>query len=326
MRDLIENFPNQLKEAVEIGQQADLKPLNKEVDAIVAVGMGGSGIGGKLVGELIREELSVPYLTNADYYLPGFVCENTLLLVSSYSGNTEETIDTLLDGMKRYAQAVCFTTGGTILQLAQEHDLSSIVVPGGLPPRAALGYSVVVQLAALNKLGFILDHSGDLNAAADLLTARQSDIIAKAQEIAKTLKGKLPVIYCDSAMEAVALRFRQQLNENAKVLASHAVFPELNHNEIVGWTLPPDGIVNLILRTEGDYPRNKARIDISKQIFEPKASEIIELYPEGESRVQQIMYLTHLVDWITYYLCLENDQDPMAIDAIDFLKNELAKN
>lgn len=325
MKDLIFNFPQQLQEAVEIGNSAHLAAFPAEIKNILVCGMGGSGIGGKIVCQIISDELKIPMTTNSSYMLPAFVDANTLVIVSSYSGNTEETLTALQEAMHRKANIVCITTGGLVLELAKKHGIRHIIVPAGSPPRAALGYSLVQQLVVLSRLGFIQSKTPDILQSAEKLGLNQEKLMQQAQDLAAGLQGKIPVIYCDGVWEGVAIRFRQQLNENSKILCWHNVFPELNHNEIVGWTLASKDIAVVLLRDEADYPRNVQRIEISKKLISAKAAIIVEVWAKGSSTIEKTLYLIHLLDWVSLFLCEKNGQDPMAIVAIDHLKDELAR-
>lgn len=325
MKELISGFSNQLREAVKIAREATISIDSSAITHVVVSGMGGSGIGGKVASQLVENSMAVPLLVVNGYSLPAYVGPNTLLIVSSYSGNTEETLSALQEGLQKGAQIICVTTGGKVLEIAKSEGLSHIIIPGGNPPRAALGLSLVQQLAILSKAGLTRDLLDEVLSAADLLDREETDIVSKAQLFAKAMVGKMAVVYGDQKWESNIVRFRQQLNENSKTLASHQVFPELNHNEIVGWTIPPKNLALVLIRDEDDYDRNQQRINISKDIIGSKPDSVHEIWAKGSTRVEKSMYLVHLLDWATFYLCLENDQDPMAIEAIDRLKDELSK-
>jgi len=327
MDELIAGFGKQLTEAIEIGEQAHLSPHHAEIRNIVVTGLGGSGIGGNLVSEFLANELTVPFEVNKDYFIPNYVNEHSLVIASSYSGNTEETLQAFEQAIEKGAKIVCISSGGKMIERAKELNLDHIIVPGGNPPRTALGYSVVQQLYALYKLGLISPaFKADLKAGIQLLNDQQENIHAIAREVAGQLLNKIPVIYVCNPMAAVAVRFKQQINENAKMLCWNHTVPEMNHNELVGWRnkLGPWAVV--FLRNKNDYERNSQRMNINKQIVENYTDTIIEIFSEGNSHIEQAFYLIHLTDWVSYYLAeLQNNIDAVEVEVIDFLKGSLAK-
>lgn len=327
MKNYVENFPSQLEEALRIANRADLTKIRKgSIRNVLITGLGGSGIGGSIVTELVADTCPVPVLVNKDYSLPAFVDENTLLIACSYSGNTEETISVLNAALPRKAQIICITSGGSIGETAKTHNLSVITVPGGHPPRASFGYPLVQLLNIFNHLTFAASaFNKDLNDTINALRIKKDDIISEAQSIATKLHGKLPVIYCISGMEGVATRFRQQINENAKMLCWHHVIPEMNHNELVGWVEKHENISVTALRTSYDNPRSVKRMDICKEIISPLVSSWTEISAKGNSRIEQAIYLVHLTDWVSCFLADMKKVDPVEVKVIDRLKAELSK-
>jgi len=324
MDKLIGSFTKQIKEAMEIGAAAKLIQPTKAVRNVVVCGLGGSGIGGDLVINLVHDKLLVPMVTCKEYVLPEYVDKHTVLFIVSYSGNTEETLHMFKEGIDRNAKIVCIASGGSLLKLAQKAGIDYITIPSGLPPRACLAYSFIQQLYILDRYHLINNaFTLGLEEAIDFLDGSEKKIRKEAQRVAKKLKGKMPVIYAAPSMSAVALRFRQQLNENAKVLAWHNVIPEMNHNELVGWTAPGKYAV-VMLRNESDYERIQHRMEINKKIISKYAKTIIELYCQGDSLIAQELYMIHLLDWVSYYLAELRKVDAMEVKVIDYLKAELA--
>lgn len=267
MEKLIAGFTEQLKEAIEIGRSAELTPQHHDIRNVVIAGLGGSGIGGSIVSELVHDKMKVPIVLCKAYHLPEFVNEHTLLITCSYSGNTEETIHALEDGMNRMAKIVCITSGGSMKKIADKAAIDSIIIPGGMPPRACLGYSMLQILYILFHYRLIdLGFEEGVKSAIKLLDKNEKKIRKEAVRVAKKLNKKTPVIYGCAGYEGAAVRFRQQLNENAKVLCWHHVIPEMNHNELVGWTQKGKYAV-VFLRNENDYERNQMRIDINKKNY-----------------------------------------------------------
>lgn len=327
MHELVERFQSQLVEALEIGRNAVINKPKGTIRNVYVSGLGGSGIGGNFAQEFIRNEAKIPYIVGKGYEIPNWVGKNTLAIASSYSGNTEETLTAFEAMLKTGAKIVCVASGGKLIELAKKHNLDYIQVPSNWPsPRACLGYSVVMQLCILNKLRIISAKTlKQMESSVNLLNKESEDIKKRAQKVAEKLHGKIPVIYTTDRMESVAVRFRQQVNENAKMLCWHHVIPEMNHNELVGWRIPNEDLAVIYFRNKDDYERNAMRIEINKTIIKEYTKTIIELNSKGRNLVERSMYFVHLGDWISCYLADMRQVDSIEVKAIDFLKGELSK-
>lgn len=325
MDELIQNFPKQLERAIEIGEQAEISKSKLLIHNVLITGLGGSGIGGTIVSELTRNDLKVPVVVNKSYSIPNFVDENTLVIVCSYSGNTEETLSAMKQAFAKEAKIVCITSGGKVKEFAVDNGLDYITIDGGMPPRSCFGYSFVQLLYVLSGLGLINNEfKKELNRSIQLLNDDNEAIKSIAQQHADTLKDKLPIIYCDAAIEGVAVRFRQQINENSKMLCWHHVIPEMNHNELVGWRSDYSNCAVIFLKNEDDYERNTMRMDFTKDVAKFYGSEIIEINSKGNSAIEKALYLVNLTDWISYYLSEHRGVDSVEVDVISKLKNKLA--
>ena len=327
MNTLIERFTNQLEEALQIAEKANINPHNKPIHKVYVAGLGGSGIGADFVKELIREECKIPYTVGKGYTIPAYVDENTLAIASSYSGNTEETLISFKQIEKSGAKIVVISSGGKLISIAKEKGYDYVELPSSWPsPRACLGFSLVQQLGVMNKLGFISEDSlNSIKSSIALIRNNIDSIKKEAQEVANKLHNKLPIIYTTDRMEAVAVRLRQQINENSKALCWHHVVPEMNHNELVGWRDKNDELAVIYLRNEDDYERNSIRIEINQEIISKYTPNIINIYSKGNDLVEKAMYLVHLGDWISWYLSELREMDSIEVDVIDYLKSELAK-
>jgi len=327
MDKLIERFPSQLAEALDIGQAATIRPHDKPLHKVYVAGLGGSGIGGDFVAELVKDECPIPYLVGKGYEAPAYIDEHTLVIISSYSGNTEETLHALDQMLDSGAKIVCIASGGKVLATAKERGFDFIKVPDNWPsPRACLGYSLVQQLFVLEKLGFITDKTTkSIKASIDLLKYDVDSIKAEAKIIASKLYGKTPIIYTTDRMESVAVRLRQQINENGKLLCWHHVIPEMNHNELVGWKDQRPDVAVLYMRNKDDFKRNAIRIDINKDIISKLCPTVLEVYSKGQSLPEKMMYFVHLGDWVSWYMSEMHGVDSIEVDVIDYLKGELAK-
>ncbi len=327
MDQLIGRFSAQLREALEIGERASIRKTPTPIDKIVVIGMGGSGIGGDFVASMIRSSCAIPYMVSKGYDLPAYVDEKTLVIASSYSGNTEETLSAFGRAVEVGAQIKCVASGGKLKELAQKHDLDFVQLPDDWPsPRACLGFSFVQQLFILSAQGLVDDSLIDaVRSAADLLDDQQEDIKTIAQRIATQIFNKTAIIYIEDRMEPVAVRLRQQINENAKTLCWHHVIPEMNHNELVGWKSRRDDLAVLMFRNADDSLRNQKRMDICFGIMKDLTSTCIRIDSKGETFIEKQMYLVHLGDWISWYLSELRHVDSIEVDVIDYLKNELAQ-
>ena len=334
MRKLLIEFPLQIEEAVRIGKSASITFRGRKINNIVVTGLGGSAIGGDVLRSYTSEELSVPFIVNRHYMLPEFVNNNSLVIVSSYSGSTEETIAAHLDANKRRASVLCITSGGETERLAKKSKQPVIKIPKGYPPRTALGYSFFPALISLTKMNLLPSQDKAIRETIALLK-RKAKMYASlngnnpAYELAKRLYMKLPIIYSSADhFDAVNLRWRGQLAENAKVLAFGHVLPEMNHNEIVGWKVLQrimNDIAVVFLRDVDELPRVKTRMKITKGIVSEFTNRVIEVHSEGKYLLARIFSLIYLGDWASYYLALMNGVDPTPVRVIDYLKWELGK-
>lgn len=327
MKTLIENFSRQLREAITIGQNAKLQTSNFKPQTVLITGLGGSGIGGTIVSEIVSGECPVPIIVNKDYFIPAFVNENSLVMVSSYSGNTEETIQAMNAALKAKAKIVCVTSGGKITEMAKQNNCDVITIPGGSPPRAALAYSLTQLFFILKKLQLVkTDFEKQLKNSADLLDAEEKNIRKEAEAVSEFLHNKIPVLYAADGYNGVATRFRQQLNENSKMLCWHHILPEMNHNELVGWAGGRNDLAVVILRNKTDYERTQMRIEFGKKVFAKYTPHIKEIWSKGNSMLEQSLYLIHLTDWVSLFLAEKKGIDPMEVKIIDELKGELGKS
>lgn len=326
MKKLVEEFPNHLREALTIGRAATMTPRDKKIDNIVISGLGGSGIGGKIVSQMVADKVSVPIVCTNDYVLPEFVNSNTLVIISSYSGDTEETVAAMQEAIAKKAEIVCVTSGGKIAAAAKEHGFNHIIIPGGNPPRSMFGYSSVQLFFVLRHYGFIdSSFEQEVEDSIALIEKNIDDIRSASKQIAEMVVHRIPVLYSEAMYEGVAIRWRQQINENSKMLCWHHVFPEMNHNELVGWTGGDNRVAVIMLRNHDDHKRSQLRMDLCKKLMGEKCDTIVEAWSKGNTRIERSMYLIHLGDWISIDLAILRNEDAVAIPAILFLKNELSK-
>jgi glucose/mannose-6-phosphate isomerase len=224
------------------------------------------------------------------------------------------------------AKIVVVTSGGKALEMAKQCGADVILIPGGDPPRSCLGYSSIQLFYILHKLNLIgAEFETALLNSISLLNKEEEDIKIKATTIARQLINKTPVIYCASSMEAVAIRFRQQINENSKMLCWHHVLPEMNHNELVGWTEKHDELFVVFLRNKADFFRTQKRMDICAEVLKKYTPNSIEIYSKGDTAIENAFYHIHLADWISVMIAEIKNIDVMEINVINHLKNSLSK-
>lgn len=327
MEELIVQFTQQLRESHSIANAYKfIAPKNTKFSNVILTGLGGSGIGGSIVQNYVFDKIKVPFVVNKDYFLPAFVGKDSLVIVSSYSGNTEETVSAMETAIKAKATIVCITSGGKVAEIAKKKKIDCILVPSGMPPRSCIGYSMLQSIRTFEHFGLIKNVLlKDIPAAIELLDKDEKDIRKKAKAIASKLIGKLPVIYSAADFEGMAIRFRQQLNENSKILTWHHAIPEMNHNELVGWKDKDPNKVVVILRNENDYERVQMRMEINKKVFKEYTPNIIEIYSKGSSYFERIFYFIHLTDYISIELAKLRNVDASEVKVIDYLKGSLAK-
>lgn len=333
MLDRIKDLPKQVRDAWTIARAAQLPPAHGDVRNITVAGMGGSAIGGDLAAALLSGDLKVPMSVHRDYGLPAYVGRDSLVIVSSYSGNTEETLSSFEEAQRRGARVLALTTGGRIAELSKAARYPVISFTYAAQPRAALGYSLGLVLGALVRLGFVRDLSTDVDAAlADLAKleervhegARTND----AKKLAIELYGRVIFAYGAGVMGVMARRVKGQWNENAKNWAAYDVMSELNHNAVVGFPHPDvarEALTVLLLRSDRDNPRHKLRFDVTRELLDRATIQHKTLQFTGSSMLSEILQLTLFTDYVSFYVALLNGADPTPVKSIDYLKERLAK-
>ena len=297
---------------------------------IVVCGMGGSAIGGDLAYSLLRDELPVPLFVIRDYNLPSFISRYTLFYAISYSGNTEETISAYKEAKARNARRVVISSGGKLKEIVDDDVYISL--PPNLPPRFALPFILVPLVRSLESIGIVRKRN-DWKEAITLLRELRENFSPltpsqdnRAKQLAYTLRGKLPLIYASSPLlYGVAMRWKTQLNENAKAHAYVDFFSELHHNEIMAWEAKEKvaDFAVVILRDKGENDRIKERIEITKELLSNK-TEIYEVWTKGEGKLARLLSLLYLGDFLSLYLAVLYGFDPQEIDFINIIKKRLS--
>ncbi|MFZ5597152.1 MAG: bifunctional phosphoglucose/phosphomannose isomerase [Bacillota bacterium] len=311
-------------------------PVVEAVSNVVVTGLGGSAIGGDFLRVYCGSRCSVPVVVNRDYTMPEFVGADTLVFAVSYSGNTEETISAYLDARRRGAAIIAVTTGGKLGELAEKDGVTIITVPGGIAPRSASGFLFIPTLRMMEKLGFITGVEEEVEKLVDHLKILHGRLKPEvpvednpAKQMALKLYNRIPLIWGSSGTtEVIAQRWKGQINENAKAPAYWNVFPELNHNELVGFQFPESILKQIqvvILRDDQDHPRVQKRMEITRSIISKKVAGITDVRASGGGPLARAYSLIYSGDYTSLYLAILYGVDPGPVEVIDFLKNELAK-
>ena len=333
MLDRVKDLGKQVRDAWELAKSAKIPPAYADVRNITLVGMGGSAIGGDFAASLLADELKIPMSIHRDYGLPAYVGRDSLVIASSYSGNTEESLSAFELAQKRGAKILVLTTGGKIADLGRAANYPMVTFSYKAQPRAALGYSLGLVLGCLVKMGFVRDLGTDIDAAlADLAKieervhegARSND----AKRMAIELYGRIIFAYGAGVMGVMARRVKGQWNENAKNWSAFDVMSELNHNAVVGFPHPPiarEALTVLLLRSDRDNPRHKIRFDVTAELLDRAGIAHKTLRFAGGSMLSEVLQMVMFTDYVTFYLALLNGADPSEVKSIDFLKDRLAK-
>ena len=335
MAPLIAGLPGQLAQTPRLVEAGSWPRWTRnDFDGIVVLGMGGSAIGGDLVRAYLGDTLPVPMSIVRDYRLPRWVNLRALVVASSYSGNTEETLRAVEEASRRSCRIIALCSGGELGRLAERYGWPIVALPGGFPPRTALGYSFAAVYLTLSRFGIVDNPVALLLRLSEFLNARNAALTPnvpladnEAKRLASAIHGRIPVVYgAAGSMAVVALRWKGQVCENAKDLAFCGEAPECNHNEIVGWGLPSvsrEKMITVFLRSVDDHPRVARRFDIVGQLLHDRGVLVETVWATGDKPLLRLFSLIQLGDWVSFYLAILNGVDPTPIAAIDYLKARL---
>ncbi len=341
----VETLAEQVREGARLGRQAERLPDGSEILGVAVLGMGGSGISGDICRAVLGGASSVFLQTVKGYELPAWVGAKTLVFAVSYSGNTEETLEAFEAALAREAKVVAVASGGRLLSRAGDLGLPVVQVPGGLQPRAAVGYLAMPLLVICERLGLGSDVTSSVAESVELLTARARELgrdspvsLNPAKRLALRLLDATPVIYGSvGPAEVAAYRWKCELNEVAKVPAACNVFPELNHNEVAGWdSAPAPGASSgsplsagaepglIVLRHAGEHPRIARRIEVTLSILGSSFAWVEQVRALGSSVLARLFDLSYLGDFTSTYLALARRVDPTPVEVIERLKRSLS--
>ncbi len=331
MRERIAELPWQCRQAWEIVEGQRFPADYAQADSVVILGMGGSAIGGDLVRTLVRDLCPVPIFVNREYDLPRFVGQGTLVIASSYSGNTEETLAAFQEASRRGAKLLALTTDGKLAQMAENLLTFSYLAQ----PRAALGFSLIMLLSILTELGFVPDPRPDLEEAIEVVEGLGSKVREEvptsqnpAKQLALLLQGKLPVIYGAQHLAPVARRWKGQFNENGKCFAFFEVLPELHHNTVEAFPYPAEledtGLI-LLLTSRLYHPRNTLRFQVTEEMLDQYGIPHWSMEAQGRSPLSQVLSTIHFGDYVSLYLAALRGVNPSSVETITYLKERLAQ-
>lgn len=325
---------HQVAEAWRLAGEATVPKSYKDAQAVLVLGMGGSAIGGDLGRTFATDRASVPILVSRDYDLPAWVGPKTLVIASSYSGGTEETLSATHQALDRGAMLLAITTGGQLAELAETRRFPALRFAYNAQPRAALGYSLFLLLGVLVKLGVLLRSAIQVTATQTAIretTGRLRSEVPesdnRAKQLARALHGKLAVVYGGGLLAEVARRWKGQINENSKNWAFFEQLPELNHNAVVGYEFPRElagGTIVLMLSSSLNHPRIQVREQITRDLLERAGVQCEVIEAIGQDELSHMLSSTVQGDFVSYYLALLNGIDPSTIESINYLKGRLA--
>ena len=331
----IRELPGVTLDAWQAAGKFELPESYRDVDKVLILGMGGSAIGGDLVRRLLMGESKVPITVLREYNLPAWVDSKTLVIASSYSGKTEETLSAFGQAVATPAKKLVMTTGGKLLEIAREHDIPAFVYSYDAQPRAAIAWGIFPLLNFFARLGFVSDKSAEVAEAA-MVTEQFARKIEpgknlahnQAKEMAYKFHGRIPVIYGAEIAAEVAYRWQTQMNENSKHWAFSQTMPELNHNAIVGYQFPIDLIPYMsvvMLRSNHLSERNMKRYQVTAELLAHAGAKVTFTDGRGISPLAQMMSLILMGDYVSYYLAILNQIDPTPVEVINYLKSRLAE-
>jgi len=334
MWDLTAGLPEQVEHALGLVADVDGLPGHDDIENVVVLGMGGSGIAGDVLREVAGPFMPVPVVVHKGYSIPNFISENTLVLAVSFSGNTEETVDAVTNAMMQGGRVVAFSHGGELADLAETWQAPHIQLPDIPMPRAGIGAGSVPLLIVLERVGLFPGASAWVHAAAEQLKRRRDQLIADgspAEDLARRVGRTMPLIYGGGGLGAVAaMRWKTQVNENAKAPAFFNSYPELCHNEICGWGQHGDvtrQVLQVInLRHEFEHPQVGRRFDYVDTILDEVVGAVHTVSAEGEGPMAQLLDLALFGDFFSLHLAYEAGVDPGPIPALDDLKRHLAED
>jgi len=335
MEQRIQNLPNQCIKAWDNSMALVLPRAYKKINNIVVVGMGGSAIGGSLVSDIASLENGLPILTAREYTVPRWVNKKTLVIVSSHSGNTEETVSAFYSAINAKAKIIVMTAGGTLKKVASDNNVPILYLPDNTEPRSSIGYSFIGLLGLLCSLGHLSVNQSDLKIAVTKMQEHISHLGStipynqnKAKTLAVDLYQRMLIIYGAGILNGVARRWKTQVNENAKTWAVFEKLPEATHNSIEGYSFPSNinnKVSIILIKSSFIDPRILRKYDLLKEQLGNQGIHHIEIEAEGDNAISHMLSMILLGDYISYYLGLLNSINPSPTQVLQAMKDQLNK-
>jgi len=308
----------------------------REPQTIIAAGMGGSAIGGDLLKDWSRERISVPIEVCREYSLPAYADRNTLVIVVSYSGETEESLSVFLEALRHKCMVACISSGGKLGEFAQRMNLPWLRVPSGMPPRATLPYLFIPLIVLMERLNLTTNVDSEVSETVEVLKRVRDDNSPdqplegnSSKSLALNISRTIPFVYGFGIYRAVAQRFKTQFNENSKVPAKWEIFPELNHNEIVGWEEAHElakCCSAILLRDSNEMKGIKERIEFTGALLRRVPVKTFEVWSRGKSALARMSSLISIGDFTSVYLAVLRGIDPTPVKTIDLLKGNIKQS
>jgi len=344
MLEFYMRWPDAIHEAIEKAMAIEIpdevrtrKGIIKygQPELFAVAGMGGSIIGGDILSDVLQGELSVPVQVCRGYGLPAWVGPGALVVVISYSGNTEETLVAFSEALKRGCMMIAITSGGHLAEFCRKTGVPLLAVPGGRATRMSFPYLFFPLLVFLERFGLAKGLRERAEKTAELLRSMAEELGPerpaqenKAKELALELMGTIPLVYGFKWLRSVAYRLKTQFNENSKIPSFSNWFPAMNHHEIVGWEAEEEllrAFSVLLLRSRNEPPEIRRRIELTKEIALGKASKVLEIWAKGSSKLEEAVSVLYVGDIVSIYLALARGVDPYRTRSIDALKAGMAE-
>jgi len=332
MWQLTAGLPEQIAAAIVVGRSVDKLPSVEQIDSVLVLGMGGSGIAGDVLAAAASGIAPVPVAVVKAYELPAYVGPRSLVFAVSCSGNTEETLAATHAAFAAGAMVVVVSTGGELTRMAREHGAPTVLVPSDIPqPRAAIGAMAVPLLVMAERVGLLPGMVDQLSEAVGRLSSRRDQLVgpeSPARDIARRIARTIPLVHGAQGLPGVAAsRWKTQVNENAKAPAFWSAQPELCHNEIAGWAQYGDMtrqvITAIALRSADEHPQVARRFEWVAETLLEVVSDVIEVWAEGESPIGRFFDLVLVGDFVSLHLADHDGIDPGPVPILGDMKEYL---
>jgi glucose/mannose-6-phosphate isomerase len=317
-------LPDHLRDALWRVESAGIEA--GEASGLVVCGMGGSAVGALLAEAALGDRLTAPMLIVRDYELAPWTPPSFAVLCSSYSGGTEETLACFEAAEALGVRRIVATTGGRLADAAREAGVPVVGIPSGMQPRAAVGYMFTIAAEVASLVGAADAIRTEIDSSAAHLEHRLEPLLERSASVADDLEGSIPAIYGCDLTAPVAYRWKTQMNEQAKTMALAGELPEIDHNEIVGWTgAASEAFSAVFLEDRDQHPRQRRRAELTAGLIEPRAASVVRIETEGETRTERLLWAVLLGDLVSLQLAARRGVDPATVDVIERLKDELGR-